>query len=601
MAVETVLSRRPARQMILLRPHLFGFRNRLRRSLTSFRHFRLELVVVAAVSLVMGGIYSGIVRILSALSNHADFDVSMLAKLVDVFFIGFFFLLIFSSFISALGAVYSAKDLPLLLATPVSRTQIFLAKTVETAFSSSWMFFVLWLPLAFALAKVFHFPPSFFADVALVSFLFVVLTASIGMIFATLFVNFFPLSRVGDLVIVVILVAAGVFIVYGQDVEHFSRSTRNAAVELDMDRLQWIPIDWFSAIALRYLHGMSEYAVRAYALLGSLSLAVLLLSRLVFARFFMSGYSRSTESGGRPSGRRLSIRAKPADHRSSLPRDAVWSDNATEAHLPAGFLRRFPFLPDGRQMRTLMAKEAKLFFRDPSQAFQLSLILMLTFLYLHNFRTLEGITNFSSESRRWWESFLCVGNVFMGASVSSAIATRFVFPAISLEGRAYYLLRVTPLSVRDFLWSKFLAWLLPVGILTTVLLFSGALAVQANGDAIAITVLLGFAVTIGIVGLGVGAGAVYAKFDWDSPTQVTSSFGSLVYMLLSVGLILMTLFPAAFLFIAVTVPAVFANERPISFFTSLFCAFFLAFFVNVSAARTALNAGQQALIDLERD
>ncbi|MCC6954916.1 MAG: hypothetical protein IT290_12435, partial [Deltaproteobacteria bacterium] len=235
MAVETVLSRRPARQMILLRPHLFGFRNRLRRSLTSFRHFRLELVVVAAVSLVMGGIYSGIVRILSALSNHADFDVSMLAKLVDVFFIGFFFLLIFSSFISALGAVYSAKDLPLLLATPVSRTQIFLAKTVETAFSSSWMFFVLWLPLAFAIAKVFHFPPSFFADVALVSFLFVVLTASIGMIFATLFVNFFPLSRVGDLVIVVILVAAGVFIVYGQDVEHLSRSTRNAAVELDMD------------------------------------------------------------------------------------------------------------------------------------------------------------------------------------------------------------------------------------------------------------------------------------------------------------------------------------------------------------------------------
>jgi ABC-2 type transport system permease protein len=225
---------------------------------------------------------------------------------------------------------------------------------------------------------------------------------------------------------------------------------------------------------------------------------------------------------------------------------------------------------------------------------------MLTFVYLYNFRSLQGSPEDVSEIYKWWHAVLALANVAFGACVVAAIATRFIFPSISLEGRAYALVRAAPLSIEKLLEHKFRIWFFPTAALSLLLLVSGTWAIYSAPETIAATAILAIALSIGIVGLGVGIGAVYAKFDWDSPAQVTASFGSLVYMLLALALIMLTLVLASMMFVLTTVPSFAVSMSDDEYLLALACSFFLVFFVNYQAAHHAMNAGAERLKDLER-
>jgi ABC-2 type transport system permease protein len=53
-------------------------------------------------------------------------------------------------------------------------------------------------------------------------------------------------------------------------------------------------------------------------------------------------------------------------------------------------------------------------------------------------------------------------NLALAGSVLSAVAMRFAFPAVSLEDNAFWLLQISPMSLRTLLWSKFWLNLLPL-------------------------------------------------------------------------------------------------------------------------------------------
>ena len=57
-------------------------------------------------------------------------------------------------------------------------------------------------------------------------------------------------------------------------------------------------------------------------------------------------------------------------------------------------------------------------------------------------------------------------NLGMAGFVMATIAVRFVFPAVSAEGAAFWIIRSAPMSMSDFLWSKFWIGLVPVFLLT---------------------------------------------------------------------------------------------------------------------------------------
>lgn len=52
--------------------------------------------------------------------------------------------------------------------------------------------------------------------------------------------------------------------------------------------------------------------------------------------------------------------------------------------------------------------------------------------------------------RLWWQAILIIGNMTMGAFVMTAVATRFVFPSVSLEGQTFWdTSKVTPYHTSD--------------------------------------------------------------------------------------------------------------------------------------------------------
>ena len=188
-------------------------------------------------------------------------------------------------------------------------------------------------------------------------------------------------------------------------------------------------------------------------------------------------------------------------------------------------------LPLSTVRRHLLVKDLKIFLRDVSQWSQLLLLLALVLLYLYNFSVLDlqRIPYMSG----FLKNVYAFVNLGLAGFVMATVAVRFVFPAVSSEGAAFWIIRSAPISLRDFLWSKFWTGLLPVLVLTEGLTiavneFLGVDPFLKALAAIAI-VLMSFA----MVGLAVGLGARYPRFGADA-SQAAGSYGGVAFMLQAV-------------------------------------------------------------------
>jgi ABC-2 type transport system permease protein len=130
-------------------------------------------------------------------------------------------------------------------------------------------------------------------------------------------------------------------------------------------------------------------------------------------------------------------------------------------------------------------------------------------------------------------------NVAMAGFVAATVAVRFAFPAVSAEGAAFWLVRASPISMRDFLWSKFWTALVPLFVFNEGLTFAANYLLGVDpfvrlvaGGAIAL-------MTFALVGLAMGLGARYPRFDAD-PAQAAGSYGGVLFMIGGVLVILVT-------------------------------------------------------------
>jgi ABC-2 type transport system permease protein len=131
-------------------------------------------------------------------------------------------------------------------------------------------------------------------------------------------------------------------------------------------------------------------------------------------------------------------------------------------------------------------------------------------------------------------------NLAMAAFVTSAVAVRFVFPAVSAEGAAFWIVRTAPVTMSSFLWSKLWTGLVPI------LVLAEALTVASNqllGVPLFLKVTCAGAIgvmSLALVGLACGMGAQHPRFGAENLTQVAGSYGGVAFMVLAVLYILAT-------------------------------------------------------------
>jgi ABC-2 type transport system permease protein len=184
--------------------------------------------------------------------------------------------------------------------------------------------------------------------------------------------------------------------------------------------------------------------------------------------------------------------------------------------------------------RELVLKEMRLFFRDTTQWSQLILLTVLVVVYVFNIKFLplrgEGVTFFLA-------NVIPFVNLILAGFVLASIAARFIFPGISLEGRTLWLLRSSPLEMRQLLWSKFWVGTLPLLVLALALVFATDVLLQVSGFMMAVSIFTITLMTFAIAGLALGFGALFPKFNTENAAQIPTSFGGLVLMMASVVLI----------------------------------------------------------------
>src|SRR5262249_33106868 len=131
-------------------------------------------------------------------------------------------------------------------------------------------------------------------------------------------------------------------------------------------------------------------------------------------------------------------------------------------------------------------------------------------------------------------SFLNLG---LAGFVLAAVAARFVFPGISLEGRQMWLLRSGPLGPVALLWSKYWVGTVPlpgpaliIPVLTTRLLEVGPFMMAVSLGTIVLYTLAASA-------LALSFGVFYPQFGTENAAQIPTSYGGVVYMMASLTLL----------------------------------------------------------------
>ena len=489
----------------LLLPQLWTSRNRLRR--------RERGDTVRGV--LFGGIGVLVCVVLFAVAFWLTWKLTGFAELGDYLlrlglswlFLTFLSFLAFSGVVTALSTFFLSEDLRLLLAAPIETRRLFYARFARTLLQSSWMVVVVLVPVLAGIGVARCAPASFYTTAVLTVVPFVVIPVALGSAATLLLVNVFPARRARDILMIMgLLFAASIVLLL-----RFVRPERLLRVEslpdvtdffatLQSPVMPLLPSFWAGETLFAGLQGGRDW-VHAAAL-WTTAIAVTVLVRAAHERWWFAGFSKAQEA-----------RKARFTRFSSLDRMA----------------ERLPLTPVRRH----------LLIKDVSQWSQLLLLVALVLVYLYNFRVLDldRIPYMSAVIK----NIYAYVNLAMAGLVLATVAVRFVFPAVSAEGAAFWIIRTAPISLRDFLWSKFWAGLLPIVVLTEALTIASNHFLGVDPFLKVVTAIAVVFMCFALVGMATGLGARYPRFAADNASQVAGSYGGIAFMI------------AAVMFVAVTI------------------------------------------------
>jgi ABC-2 type transport system permease protein len=393
---------------------------------------------------------------------------------------------------------------------PVSREKIFLARWIECTIDSSWMVLVYSLPVFLSYGIVYKTGLFYYAMVGVNVLPFCLIASSISALMVMLVAAFLPAGHIrsiffflGLLVFLLLLFSFRLM-----RPEKFVNPESFASLMLYLKTLEsshspFLPTTWFFDSLRASLSGSVKSALFHSALSWSYALTMIFVTSWVSGAVYFRGLSKAQTAHGRFFLSRV------------LKRRSY------------GILMNF--LPG--PTRAFVVKEIKTFFRDKTQWSQIFLVIALIVIYLYNFSVLP------LGKREYLQNLVSFINMGLVAFVLTAVSARFVFPAVSLEGDAFWIVRSSPVSIRTFLWIKFFVYLLPLLLLSEVLIVVTNILLHVTPFMMAISVLTIFFMVPGIVSMGIGLGAIHPDFHSENPAQSVTSLGGIIYMTLCIGFI----------------------------------------------------------------
>ncbi len=444
------------------------------------------------------------------LTDYEELGEYLLRLGISWLFLTFLSFLAFSALVTSLSTFFLSEDLKLLLAAPIPKTRLFYSRYARTLIQSSWMVLAFLTPVLLGIGVARCAPGYYYLTVPFVMAPFVVIPVAFGCIVTLMLVNVFPAKRARDILMLTGLLFAVAIVM----LLRFIRPERLISVRslpditaffatLQSPITPLLPSFWAGEATFAPL--MNRTGWLYLAALWTTALASTLIARMAYGALYFEGFSKSQEA-----------RKARFSRLAFMDRIAGW-------------------LPLSASSRSLLLKDVKIFMRDSTQWSQLLLLMALVAVYLYNFSVLD-LDRIPYMGRVVRNAYAFV-NLAMASFVLSSIAVRFVFPAVSMESTSFWILRTSPVSMSSFLWSKFATGFVPVVFFAT---FLTVVANQMLGVHPFLKVLTAVAVvfmSLALVGLAAGLGAVYPRFGAENVNQIAGSYGGVVFMVSAVAFI----------------------------------------------------------------
>ncbi len=497
----------PAPLSTLLAPRVMATRNALRRRPT--RAWALMLLT----ALFWVGSFFLFAHTLRFFQTITALGPVLTQRLLVMLFVSFFAILLISNVVTALTTYYLSADVRFLMVAPVPFRRLHQARFVETLVASSWMVLLFGFPVFLAYGVVFHAGPLYYLATLATLIPFLVIPAALGVMLTTILVLVFPARRMRDVLVVasVALIAGGYLALRLVRPERLASPSELAGFAAFLAAFEapaspYLPTTWAANVLLAFLGPEPHEPLFHLALLASTAGVLALACGAFVERKFLTAWSRAQEGRESPRrervlGRWLGTLSQPLPHTTAL----------------------------------LFVKDATIFFRDPSQWSQLLLLLALVVVYVYNFSALP--IDDGSPLAGTLREIVAFANLGLAAFVTASVAVRFVFPAISLEGRSWWALRTAPIPLTSIWWGKFWIGFLPLAVLGEALIvITGRLLGVTPGLTVVFMATL-LLVVAAIVSLGLAFGAAYPRVDTQNAAQIATGFGGLIYMVTCLALI----------------------------------------------------------------
>lgn len=461
------------------------------------------------VTLFIWGDYLFFMKIIRYLDTlPLNVGVELIVQLINVVFLTLFVMLLFSSIIASLSIFYISSDLDFLHSLPAETHSIIQVRFFQTVWNASWMIWIFAIPIFVAYGHYFDAGIGFYSYLIISFIPFVVIPCYLGVMGVMILMRFFPTERANQILSFLglfFLVALVMFLRFLSPEKFFGKEVSDSMITDFVDSLSvpeytFLPSSWITRGLTAWLAGDTDVSwVRLGYLAGGTLLAAVVFW-VLSKKIYFSGWRFYQEV-------------------KNSPNSKIKVDNR---------LTWLQWLPASSQMKALFKKDALLFVRDPSQWSQMFILAALVVVYIFN------IVNLPLE-HLVLKNVVSVLNIGLVGFVLSAIISRFGFTATSVEGVRMWSIYTAPVNMRSFLLGKFWMVFPPLLILGELLVVVSNYILEADPFVMQVGVVSVFLVTVALVGMGVGMGAMYPMFRHENVSEISSGTGGILFMISSLA------------------------------------------------------------------
>jgi ABC-2 type transport system permease protein len=423
------------------------------------------------------------------------FGAALVTKMVSLLFFALLILVILSTIIVTHTTVFLARETEYFFHHPIRPRTIFFLKLSEAIAFSSWATLFLCLPVLVAFGFLRGASPGYYLEIGVILILFLLFAGFSGAAFSILLAPFLKVLTPRQLLGIGGLLLAILGWIFLRSFKLLDLDDENNLLILDRFTSQltamhspYFPSNWASSAVLAAVVGNHpEVAFQSGTLLAN---------TLIFIPF-LSWYG-TRQYGSQWIGVRGAMMGREG------PQRTLRSERA---------LSRGP-------LTALSLKDILLFIRDPSQLSQSLLFIALMVIYSLSLLRIPGYL--TTGDLQLLIYFANLGAVCM---ILSSITSRFLFPLLSLEGRAFWILGLSPLRRVDLLLQKALLGLvvsLSLGLITVVV--SNTL-IRSPPDLFAAAIYSMVLSATCLTSLATGLGAAYPILEEDNPARIAVGLG----------------------------------------------------------------------------